>query len=160
MPRAARLVICNVPHHCTQRGNNRQIVFDCDDDRLIYLDLLGRYCCLYGVAILGYCLMSNHTHTIAVPRFEDSLADALGDTHGRYAQHWNAKRRTAGHVWQARFYSAPMDTQHFLDTLRYTELNPVRARMVELATHYPWSSARAHCTGHDDSGLLNFDLWS
>lgn len=47
MPRAARVVLYNVPHHCTQRGNNRQIVFDSDDDRLVYLDLLAHYCRLH-----------------------------------------------------------------------------------------------------------------
>ena len=33
MPRSARIVIPDVPHHVTQRGNNRQDVFFTDDDR-------------------------------------------------------------------------------------------------------------------------------
>jgi len=32
MPRVARIVIPNCPHHVTQRGNNRQDVFFVDDD--------------------------------------------------------------------------------------------------------------------------------
>ncbi|MCI0491876.1 MAG: transposase, partial [Planctomycetes bacterium] len=34
MPRVARIVIPNCPHHVTQRGNNRQDVFFVDDDRV------------------------------------------------------------------------------------------------------------------------------
>jgi hypothetical protein len=34
---------------------------------------------------------------------------------------------------------------HLWAALRYAELNPVRARMVEAAEDYAWSSARAHC---------------
>ena len=41
MPRVARIVIENVPHYITQRGNNRQDVFFTDDDRRVYLELLG-----------------------------------------------------------------------------------------------------------------------
>jgi putative transposase len=38
MPRQARLVADGVPHHITQRGNNRQEVFLLDEDRRFYLD--------------------------------------------------------------------------------------------------------------------------
>jgi putative transposase len=33
MPRTGRIAIIDVPHHITQRGNNRQDVFFVDDDR-------------------------------------------------------------------------------------------------------------------------------
>ncbi len=36
MPRRARIVIAGMPHHITQRGNNRQDVFFVDDDRRAY----------------------------------------------------------------------------------------------------------------------------
>jgi GrpB-like predicted nucleotidyltransferase (UPF0157 family) len=38
MPRVARVVIPGVPHHVTQRGNNRQDVFFTDDDRRVRMD--------------------------------------------------------------------------------------------------------------------------
>ena len=34
---------------------------------------------------------------------------------------------------------------------RYVELNPVRAKLVARAEDWPWSSARAHLSGRDDS---------
>src|SRR5581483_7461515 len=43
--------------------------------------------------------------------------------------------------------------------LRYTELNPVRAGLVDRAEGYRWSSAAAHCFNCDSFGLLRLDLW-
>ena len=40
MSRQARVVAEGVPHHVTQRGNNRQDIFLTDDDRRFYIDLL------------------------------------------------------------------------------------------------------------------------
>ena len=62
MPRAARVVAEGVPHHITQRGNNRQDVFLVDEDRRFYLETLAEDCRRCGVGVLGYCLMTNHVH--------------------------------------------------------------------------------------------------
>src|SRR5439155_1006076 len=43
MPRIARVFAVGLPHHVTQRGNNRQRIFDSDEDRLVYLKLLREY---------------------------------------------------------------------------------------------------------------------
>ena len=44
MPRIARVVVPDVPHHVTQRGNRREDVFFSDADRRAYLSLLAEYC--------------------------------------------------------------------------------------------------------------------
>ena len=43
-----------------------------------------------------------------------------------------------------------MDEPHLYTALRYVALNPVRARLVERAEEWPWSSAKAHLAGKDD----------
>ena len=40
MARFARIVIPDVPHHITQRGNRRQQTFFKDDDYAAYVELL------------------------------------------------------------------------------------------------------------------------
>jgi len=42
---------------------------------------------------------------------------------------------------------------HLWAAVRYVEMNPVRAGMVERAEEYPWSSAAAHCGLRDDPVL-------
>lgn len=145
MARFPRVVSPGVPHHVTQRGNARRLVFETDTDRLIYLELLNTYSQLHRLDLLGYCLMSNHVHLVASPCQPDSLAQTLRHTHGRYAAYWNARQGTSGHVWQGRYYSCPLDTEHLWAALRYTERNPVRAGMVSTPELYRWSSAGLHC---------------
>jgi putative transposase len=127
MARLARMVAIDAPRHITQRGNARQVVFESDADRLVYLDLLRQHCRLDRLKLLGYCLMSNHVHLIAIPALADSLLLALKHTHERYAGYFNARHASSGHVWQGRFYSCPLDPPHLWTALRYAELNPVRA---------------------------------
>ena len=43
-----------------------------------------------------------------------------------------------------------MDEEHLVAALRYVSLNPVRARLVERAQDWRWSSMRAHLSGKDD----------
>lgn len=60
MARFARVVVVDVAHHVTQRGNARQVILSSDSDRVAYLELLRHHSELYGLTLLGYCLMSNH----------------------------------------------------------------------------------------------------
>lgn len=155
MPRVARIVVSGVPHHVTQRGNNRQDVFFVDDDRALYLKILTEESQRHGLAILGYCLMTNHTHLVAVPQQADSLARALGRTHWRYTQAVNRLHGRSGHLWQNRFHSAALDVDHTLNALLYVERNPIRAGLCRAATRYTWSSATAHVKGEDKTGVLD-----
>ena len=41
------------------------------------------------VALVSYCLVSNHMHLVVTPDNCCGLALALKDTHGRYAVYWN-----------------------------------------------------------------------
>jgi hypothetical protein len=64
------------------------------------------------VELIGYCLMSNHVHLVAVPRSRDASARSLKQTHGRFASYRNAVGHSSGHVWQGRYYSCPLDETH------------------------------------------------
>lgn len=145
MARLACVVATGVPHHVTQRGNARRLVFESDADRLVYLRLLESNCQLHALSVLGFCLMSNHVHLIVVPQRAEAMGLALRHAHGRYASYLNARHGSSGHVWQGRYYSCPLDTGHLWAALRYTERNPVRAGMVASPDLYRWSSAALHC---------------
>jgi len=150
MARIARIVASGMPHHVTQRGNRRQRTFFSADDYGAYLDLMRQWCAAYGVEIWAYCLMPNHAHLIAVPSREAGLRLAIGKAHLRYSRRVNFREGWRGHLWQGRFASYVMDERHTLAAARYIELNPVRARLVESARDWPWSSAAAHLDGRDD----------
>ena len=148
-----------LPHHITQRGNNRGQVFFDDDDRRFYLWTMAQYRRKYAVDVWGYCLMDNHMHALAVPHEVDSLARCFAGTNLVYTQHANRKHSRSGRLWQNRFFSCPVDKDSYLwPVLRYIDRNPVRSKTVSHAWEYQWSSARHHVTGEADP-LLNEPDW-
>ena len=105
--------------------------------------------------ILAYCLMPNHVHVVAIPERVDSLAKGFGRTHNEYARWVHTRERQTGHLWQNRFFSCPLDERHLAEALRYVELNPVRAGLVEDPCEWVWSSAPARVNGTDPHELLH-----
>ena len=156
MARLARIVVPGVAHHVTQRGNRRLDLFFSEEEYAAYRALIAEACARTGVRCLAWCLMPNHIHLILVPPEEDSLRAALAEAHRRYARRINEAKGWTGYLFQGRFASYPMDDAHLLVATRYVELNPVRAKLVERAEDWRWSSARAHVTGRRD-GLTDLD---
>lgn len=150
MARLARLVVPDVAHHVTQRGNRRQPVFFGEEDYAAYVDLVAAACTERGVRCLAWCLMPNHTHLILRPSDPDGLRAALAEAHRRYSRRVNLAQGWTGCLWQGRFASYPMDDAHLMVAVRYVELNPVRAGLAERAEDWRWSSAKAHVTGRVD----------
>ena len=151
MARLARLVLPGIPYHVTQRGNRRQQTFFEDDDFALYRDLLAEAARKAGTSVWSYCLMPNHVHVIAVPEEEDGLRRTFADAHRRYTGFVNARQRWTGHLWQGRYGAVAMDEAHLGAAARYVALNPVRARLVERAEDWQWSSVRAHLSGKNDT---------
>jgi putative transposase len=108
-------------------------VFFEEEDRTVYLAWLREYSVKHKVEVVAYCLMTNHVHLIMIPGTEDGLNRVLRPLHMRYAQRVNRNQGWNGHVWQGRYFSAPLDEAYTWAAIRYVERNPVRAGMVERA---------------------------
>lgn len=160
MGRIQRVVAVGCPHHITQRGNFRRQVFFDDEDRHTCLDLLAAAASRAELAVLGFCLMTNHVHLIAVPAHAGSMALALREAHRNDSRWLNLRLRRSGHVWQNRYFSCPLDPAHAAYAMRYVEFNPVRAEMVESVLDYEWSSARAHSGVAPTPTPLSLDAWA
>lgn len=151
MARLARLVVPGYPHHVTQRGVRSIDIFTSDRDRHHYLQFMAEEAHRFGVSFMGWCLMTNHVHLIAIPRDAQALASAIGNAHRRYTRMKNFAEGTRGYLFQGRFASCVLNQQHLLAAGRYVERNPVAAGLVAHPQDYPWSSCRYHChlTDHD-----------
>ena len=150
MARMARVVIPGIPHHVVQRGNRRQKVFFRDSDYEAYIALISKFYDLNSVEVWAYCLMPNHVHLVLVPNEPLALATAIGEVHRRYTRYINFRENWRGYLWQGRFASFPMDESYLYAAVRYVELNPVKAQLVDSPEKWQWSSARAHIQKRDD----------
>ncbi len=148
-------------YHITARVNYRQDVFFIDEDRQQYLSLLERHAGSAGLQLLGWCLMRNHIHLLAMELAECAMGDALKRVQSEYAFYVNRKRRqAAGHLWQSRFYSAPIDPAAVWTILRSIELNPVRAEITRDPAIYDWSTAAFHAGLAAAPAFLSMEAWS
>ncbi len=151
MARLPRYVIPGQPQHIIQRGNNRQVIFSADEDYQFFRDAVVEAAHKYGLAIHAYVWMTNHVHILATPEFEHSISKVFQSVGRRYVQYFNFTYHRTGTFWEGRYRATVVDSEQYLLTLmRYIELNPVRAGMVEHPGDYPWSSHRRNAQG--DSG--------
>lgn len=148
MPRRARLSHPGIPWHIIQRGNNRSVCFNAEEDYQFYLHWLKELADKFGCAIHAYVLMTNHVHLLLTPAREDSAALMMKHLGQRYVQYINRTYRRSGTLWEGRFRSCLTQSEDYvLACYRYIELNPVRAGMVVKPQDYRWSSYPANGQG-------------
>ncbi len=145
MARLARLYVPKQPQHIIQRGLNQQTIFSDDADYLLFSDLLRNASREHALAIHAYVLMPNHVHLLATPADERTVGRVLQSIGRRYVHHFNRKQQRTGSLWESRYRSTLIDSDHyFFFCSRYIELNPVRAGAVSDPKDYPWSSYTHH----------------
>jgi REP-associated tyrosine transposase len=118
-------------------------IFLDDTDYLRFLDLLMDVVEDYRVECWSYCVLPNHYHLALRPTLPN-LSVAIQSLNSAYAQWWNKRHDTVGHVFQGRFKDQIVDCDEYLLALcRYIALNPVRARLTTRPDEWRWSSYAA-----------------
>ena len=137
------------------RGNNKQQIFEDDDDENKFTQLLRRFrfekreyyhdgindeIDIPQYRVLAWCLMGNHVHLL-IKTEEIGLATIVRKIGTAYAQYYNKKYKHGGHVFQGRFRSEPVDNDEYLMTaFRYIHRNPVKAGICKTPEEYKKSS--------------------
>ena len=141
MPRIPRGKAAGHAYHVLNRRNGGATVFHKDGDYTAFLDLLATAKATYPVKLFGVCLMPNHFHLVVQPATAGTLSPFMQWWMTSHVRRYHRHYRSHGHVWQGRFKSFPIQQDHHLLTvLRYVLLNPVRAKIVEHAPDWRWSS--------------------
>jgi len=147
MPRPLRPIAEGLVYHVINRGNGRQPVFFREGDYLAFLGAIADLKERKPFELYGYCLMTNHIHLLLRP-LQTPISRIVQSLLVSHTQRYHRHHQTCGHVWQGRFKSPVIqDDDHLLCVLRYIEANPLRAKMVEAAGEYRWSSFAAHGQG-------------
>jgi putative transposase len=142
------------PLHVIQRGRLQAACFFGEEDCVAYLGWLGRYARRHGCSVHAYVLMGNHVHLLLTPSRENGVAGLMRSLGERYARYAGEAHQRVGALWEERYEAVPVHVgRYLLSCMRYIELNPVRARVVEWPAEYRWSSYRANALGQDDALL-------
>jgi putative transposase len=155
MPRKPRFFLPNVPVHIVQRGASRDPVFFEDEDYKAYAFWMKEAAAKYDVAIHAFVLMTNHVHILLTTQHGSNVSQFMQHIGRCYVPFINHKYGRSGSIWEGRFKSSLVQSdRYFLAVMRYIELNPVRANMVEHPVLYRWSSF------HHNSGTKQFSFIS
>ena len=143
MARPLRIEYPGALYHLTARGNARTPIFLDDEDKSLFLAILGDLVERYNWCCHGYCLMDNHYHLL-IETPDANLSAGMRQLGGIYTQRFNRRHDRVGHLFQGRYKSILVEKERYLlELCRYLVLNPVRAHMVANPGDYPWSSYTA-----------------
>jgi len=161
MPRKPRFNLPGIPQHVIQRGNNRDPCFFAEQDYLQYLEDLRSASEKYQCQVHAFVLMTNHAHLLVTPLVKYSISQMMQALGRRYVYYINKKYSRTGTLWEGRYKSNLIDSEsYFLTCMRYIELNPVRACMVEHPGEYRWSSYNTNAQDYDDKLIQSHSLYN
>jgi putative transposase len=126
------------------RGNDRQKVFRKQADYQSFTDMMAEAVERLPMRVLSWSLMPNHFHMVLWPFNDGELSRWMQWLMTCHVRRYHRHYQSSGHVWQGRFKAfAIQEDGHYLTVLRYVEMNPLRAGLVERAEQWPWSSLYA-----------------
>jgi putative transposase len=160
MPRRPRIKLAGHPQHIVQRGINREPCFYAEEDYHTYLHWLHKSAADWHCVIHAYVLMTNHVHLLLTPETPEGPAKLMQAIGRRYVQYINTSYKRSGSLWEGRYKSSLVQEESYLLTcMRYIELNPVRADMVQDPSHYRWSGYRHNGLGQNDERIAPHPLY-
>jgi len=162
MPRAARIAPGDIIFHVLNRGNARSQIFEKSEDYMAFERVLAETAKTTSVRILAYCIMPNHWHMVLWPIGDGELGKFVQRLTTTHVRRWHLNRHSVGtgHLYQGTYKSFPVqDDNHFVAVCRYVEQNPLRARLVNRAEDWPWSSLGLRTTRISQTTGLMLSEW-
>lgn len=143
-----------------QRGHNRDAIFFAEKDYLEYLIILKKVSDQHECLIHAYVLMTNHVHLLVTPLKNKGISLMFQALGRHYVTYINKTYQRSGTLWEGRHKGNIIEAEHyFLNCMKYIELNPVRANMVQSVEDYPWSSFSANGLGQANVILTPHEIY-
>lgn len=143
MARPLRIEFPGAVYHVTARGDRKRAIYFDDDDRQLWLDILGVTCRRANFSVHAYCQMSNHYH-LMLETVEGNLSHGMRHLNSFYSQEINRRHGLVGHLFQGRYKAILVEKESYLlELARYVVLNPVRAKLVGEPGDWHWSNYRS-----------------
>jgi putative transposase len=148
MTRIARNFLPDFPVHVVHRRNNRQRIFTCDGDLLLFRRYLQESAATLRISVHSYVFMLNHVHLLLTPSTAQGISKLVQCVARRYVGYFNSRYSRTGTLWEGRYHSTIIGNDAYLLAChRYIDNNPVRARIVTDPEMYLWSSHRHYAIG-------------
>lgn len=142
-------------YHVSAHGIGKQIIFETDDDRWEFLELMRECCRDAQVTIVAWCLMSDYVD-LALLDYEDEMSAAMQRLLLTYARRFNKRTGRAGCLFRERFERRSLDTDwQVMEAIRSVHADPQEAG-IALIERYPWSSFAEYLRAYDNDATRGF----
>lgn len=142
-------------YHVCARGTGKQLIFETDDDRWEFLELMRDCCREAGVTIVAWCLMDDHVDLVLLD-YEDEMSAAMQRLLLTYARRFNKRTGRTGCLFRERFERRSLDTDwQVMEAIRSAHADPQEAG-IALIERYPWSSFAEYLRAYDNDMTRGF----
>ena len=142
-------------YHVCARGTGKQLIFEGDEDRWEFLELMRDCCRDAWVTIVAWCLMGDHVDLVLLD-YEDEMSAAMQRLLLTYARRFNKRTGRTGHLFRDRFERRSLDTDcQVMEAIRSVHADPQEAG-IALIERYPWSSFAEYLRAYDNDMTRGF----
>ena len=143
MGRVKRTHYGSACYHVCARGNNKRYLFEKLEAKERFLETLARYQRRMKFKIYAFVIMGNHFHLLIEVDERFGISKVMQGILLSFSLWYRRREKYVGHVWQGRFTSRlVVDESQLNANIYYIHMNHVRAKIVQSAIDYLWSSAR------------------
>lgn len=141
MPRIARQNLEGNYFHIIIQGINREYIFQEDNLKDAYLNILRKNLEKTQISVLAYCIMDNHAHFLIYCENFKEISKLMQKNNTSFAILYNKLKNRVGYVFRNRYYTQMiLNENQLFNCLVYIHNNPVKAHIVDNPKKYLYSS--------------------
>jgi len=145
----------NSIYHIYNRGVEKRIIFEDEQDCNVFLSYIKEYLSPQGVTLryrglqgkyhneitlLAFCLMPNHLHLLIKQTDKNSIKKFTQSLFTRYSMYFNKKYKRIGGLFQSTYKATNViDTEHLLYISKYIHRNPGKINRELIKSHSSYS---------------------
>ena len=158
MPRKSRNLNSKGFFHVMVQGNNKNYIFNKNNQKIKYLELMRKYKMEYEIKIIAYCIMDNHAHLLLYSNDINQISKYMQCLNGTYGIYYNKTNESIGFVYRNRFKSQYIYNEDYLKRcIKYIHMNPVKAGIVSNEALYLYSSFKEYLNKNINS-IIDHEL--
>jgi REP-associated tyrosine transposase len=139
MARANRLRGDGGVFHLTHRCHNRAFLLKFARDREAYRALVREHLQSFDVALLDYCVTSNHVHLLVDASERLEVSGFMREVASEFARAYNQRKHRMNAFWGDNYHATLVEDGEYLwECLCYVELNMVRCGVVAHPRDWEW----------------------
>jgi putative transposase len=128
-------------YHVYNRGVDRQPIFRETENYDFLLRRIKQYARSLKIAVIAYCLMSNHYHLLLRQDGDTPISVLMQRVFNSYTKAYNKRYGRQGTLFEGSYRATHVDQEEYLrHVCRYIHANPVRHGFVEQVDDWPYSN--------------------